>query len=151
MKTIQLHDFSRELWNIQNKTITQQKKAVVRAIERSIPDLVAASPVDTGMYAQSWDMTVDEVSATLGNYAPYAGIIEHGARPHKPPIGSLLAWAKRVLQSSSQPPKYESKVWALAISVQKKIEERGQEPKHILENMIPKIIERIKEELKRGS
>ena len=110
--------------------------------------LAAASPVDTGMYAASWDMTVEERSVIMGNYAPYAGIIEHGARPHRPPIGPLLAWAKRVTQSSSQPPDYDRHVWALAMAVQKKIEREGQAPKHVMENLIPAIIENIKEELR---
>ncbi len=149
MRTVDLADFSKELGDFSKITLAAQRKAVISGIQQSIPDLVAASPVDTGLYAQSWDMTYDEKSAVLGNYAPYAGVIEHGARPHKVPIGPLLAWAKRVTGSGSQPPDYDKQVWALAIGVQKKIMEKGQAPHHILENMIPTIIENIRQELKR--
>ena len=150
-KTVRLEDFSKELGKWATASLETKKKAVIAGIARSIPDLVAASPVDTGLYAASWGMTVQEMSVTLGNYAPYAGVIEDGARPHRPPLGPLLAWAKRVLQSSAQPEnnyKDDKRVWALAIYVQKKIEEQGSDPRHILENMIPQIIENIREELR---
>jgi hypothetical protein len=149
-RVVDLEDFSRTLGDYSTRHLKDRKRAVMAGIAKSIPDLVAASPVDTGLYAQSWMMTETETSAIIGNSAPYAGIIEYGARPHKPPLGPLLAWAKRVTGSSSQPPDYEPHVWAIAIAVQKKIEEQGQQPKHILENMIPKIISNIREELKRG-
>ena len=144
-----LSDFSKELGKFGELSLEKKRKAVASGIAQSIPDLVAASPVDTGLYAASWDMTVLEKSVILGNYAPYAGVIEYGARPFTPPLGPLLAWAKRVTGSSSQPPNYDSHVWALAKHVQKKISEQGMQPRHIMENMIPTIIENIKMELKR--
>ena len=147
MKSVDLNKFSSELGKFAKASIKQKREAVARGLARSIPDLVAASPVDTGLYAASWGMTMTETAGILGNHAPYAGVIEYGARPFTPPIGPLLAWAKRVLSDDSQPPKYSSRVWALAKSVQKKIEEQGMMPKHILENMIPTIIENIKLEM----
>jgi hypothetical protein len=149
-KIVDLNKFSKELGDFSNASLAIKRKAVIAGIARSIPDLVAASPVDTGAYAASWDMTVLEKSVLLGNYAPYAGVIEYGSRPHTMPIGPLLSWAKRVTGSSSQPPNYEAKVWALAKYVQKKIADKGQEPKHIMLNMIPAIIANIKEELERA-
>lgn len=147
MKSVKLEDFSKELGKFASLSIKQKRQAVARGLSRSIPDLVAASPVDTGLYAASWAMNMTETSGIIGNYAPYAGVIEYGARPFTPPIGPLLAWAKRVLQDDSQPPNYSSHVWALAKAVQKKIADKGMMPKHILENMIPTIIENIKLEM----
>lgn len=148
MIRVSLEKFSKELGDFATYSLAAQKKAVVSGLMRSIPDLVAASPVDTGLYASSWDVTADEARAILGNYAPYAGIIERGARPFTPPLGPLLAWAKRVLGDSSRPPKYSPQVWALAVHTQKKIEAEGMAPRHVLENMLPKIFENIREELK---
>lgn len=155
MRTVNLADFSKELGDFAKASIQKKREAVAKGLAKSIPDLVAASPVDTGLYAASWDFTVGERSAVIGNYAPYAGVIEYGARPFVPPIGPLLAWAKRVLSGThvdtGQPEtNYSPEVWALAKAVQKKIAARGMEPKHILENMIPKIIENIREEMTRG-
>lgn len=162
-KVVDLKNFAKELGVWSDNAIKDLRDATARGVSRSIPDLVAASPVDTGLYAQSWDMSVEETAVILGNYAPYAGVIEYGARPFTPPIGPLLQWAKRVLQSKSQPLNkqdvessgknslsgYDSDVWALAISVQKKIQERGIPPRHIMENAIPGIMKRIKEEMEK--
>ena len=160
MKRVNLDNFAKELKDWANLSLAQKRKAVVSGVAKSIPDLVAASPVDTGLYAASWDFTVQENSVILGNYAPYAGVIEYGTRPFTPPITPLLQWAKRVLSGSTtaqgktintgQPESdYSPEVWALAKGVQKKISIYGMRPRHIMENAIPQIIENIKEELKR--
>ena len=150
MKTIDLSKFSDELGKFYGRTQEETRKAMRRGLERSMADLAQMSPVDTGLYASSWDFRMDEKSAIIGNYAPYAGIVEDGARPFTPPIAPLLRWAKRVLKSPSQPPDFEPKVWALAKYTQKKIEKFGIAPRHVLENALPKIIENIRIELKHG-
>lgn len=146
-KQVQLKHFSREISEFSKATLHDQQAAVANALAHSIPRLVAASPVDTGLYAQSWDFTIDEHSAILGNYAPYAAVIEWGARPFTPPLAPLLAWAKRVLKDPSQPPDYSPRVWALAVGVRNKIAAHGMKPQHILENMIPSILEEVRKEL----
>lgn len=148
-KTVKLSEFPREIREFSERTLEDQKKATIRGIARSLPELVAASPVDTGLYAQSWHFSVEETKAIIGNYAPYAPMIEFGTRPFTPPIAPLLAWAKRVLQDGSQPPDYSPRVWALARGVQNKIAAQGLKPRHILTNMVPKIIDNIKEELRK--
>lgn len=148
-KVVKLKDLSKELEEFGKTSIEKQKAAVSSGMLRSLPDLVKASPVDTGLYAQSWGFTVLEKVAILGNTAPHAPIIERGARPFVPPIGPLLRWAKRVLKDSSQPPNFSPEVWALAKGTQKKIADRGMEPKHVLEKNIPTIIENIRKEFER--
>ncbi len=148
-KSVSLDNLAKELGAYSESQIKNLKQATLLGIAKSIPDLVEKSPVDTGLYAQSWDFTETEFGAVVGNYAPHAAIIEHGARPFTPPLGPLLAWAKRVLKDASQPPDYSKEVWGLAIGTQKKIASQGMAPKHILENTIPKIIENIKEEYMR--
>lgn len=159
-RRVNLEDFADELGDFGQYSVKAVKRAIVRGIARSIPDLVENSPVDTGLYAQSWDFHATEFGAIVGNYAPYAGVIEHGARPFKPPLPPLLAWAKRVLtgQHNAQGEKiqtgqpetdYAPEVWALAIHTQKKIEAEGMMPHHILENEIPRIIDNIRLELER--
>lgn len=147
VRNIKLSELSKELGNFADKSFEQQKTAVVRGLYRSLPDLVKSSPVDTGLYAQSWDVKHDNNGAQIGNYAPHAPIIEFGARPFTPPLAPLLSWAKRVLGDESQPPNYSDRVWALAKYTQKKIAQVGMEPKHILENAIPGILENIKAEM----
>lgn len=146
-KTVKLKNFAREIENFGKARLEKQQAAVVGGLIDSLPTLVENSPVDTGEYAASWDFTVDEKSAILGNFAPHAPIIETGARPFTPPIGPLLAWAKRVLRDPSQPPDYSSEVWGLAIGTQKKIQEEGMKPRKVLEKTLPLIIENIRREL----
>lgn len=145
--TVKLNEFSKIIKEMPGKSLEQVKRGTVSGVAKSIPDLVEASPVDTGLYAQSWNFTADEQAVVLGNFAPYASIIEEGARPFRPPIEPLLAWAKRVLKDSSQPPNYSAEVRQLAYGVQRKIAERGMAPRKILENMLPQIIENIKREI----
>jgi len=149
-KTIQLENFAQEIKAFSKATIEQQRRAVMNGVVRSVPDLVANSPVDTGQYVASWDFDVDEKRAILGNFAPHAPIIERGARPFRPPLGPLLAWAKRVLKDPSQPPDYSNEVWNLAVGTRNKIEKEGMQPRNVLENQIPMIIANIREELERG-
>lgn len=145
-KVVNLKDLAKELEGFSEAHIKQLKQATALGVAKSIPYLVEASPIDTGQYANSWSFTADEESVILGNFAPHAPMIEYGARPFKPPMGPLLAWAKRVLRDSSQPPNYSSEVWRLAKGTQKKIEKYGMKPRHIMQNELPHIIERIKQE-----
>lgn len=160
MKVVKLDDFPGVLKEFTRLSIAKKKEAVTRGIVKSISDLVAASPVDTGLYAASWDFTVTEKSVILGNHAPYAGVIEYGARPFTPPLAPLLAWAKRVLTGqvdengdkieTGQPESgYSPEVRALAIATQRKIAQFGMAPRHVLENAIPGIIENIRQELRK--
>ncbi len=148
-KVIAIKDLSKELKAFGKKSVEEYRKATVNGIARSMDDLVTNSPVDTGLYASSWDLSVEEKQVLLGNFAPHAAIIEFGARPFKPPLGPLLSWAKRVLGDSSQAPNYSNAVWGLAIGTQKKIERLGMEPRHVLENAIPGILSNIVEELQK--
>lgn len=148
-KTVVLSDFAKELGKFSEKHLDDLRKATTLGVVKSLPDLVEASPVDTGLYAQSWQFSELETSLILGNTAPHASIIERGARPFRPPLTPLLAWAKRVLQDPSQPPDYSSRVWALAIGTRNKIEREGIQPRHVLEKAIPMIIENIRQEMKK--
>jgi hypothetical protein len=145
-KTVRLKDFAKELGDFTKGSLDDQRAAALDGIAMSIPHLVETSPVDTGLYAQSWQFKKEEWGAVIGNTAPHAPIIEDGARPFTPPIAPLLAWAKRVLQDSSQPPNYSARVKALAYATRLKIQRYGMAPRKILENAIPQIIENIRKE-----
>jgi len=71
MRQVELKDFSKVLEEFSEKHISELRKGVVSGIAKSIPDLVRASPVDTGLYAQSWDFTSDEEKAVLCTACPH--------------------------------------------------------------------------------
>jgi len=143
-KVVPLNKFAEELKDYSEKNITAYKQVVVEALTDEMANIVAASPVDTGLYAQAWSMEVDEKRALLGNTAPYAAMIEFGTRPFTPPIKPLLQWARRVLKKAE----VDSECWALAKGVQQKIAEEGLAPKHILGDAIDRIIIDIRKKMK---
>lgn len=150
VKTVSLKDLGKEIKAFSEHAIHEQKQAVVLGLAKSLPGLAERSPVDTGHYASSWDMTWNEKQALIGNTAPHAPIIEFGARPFNPPIKPLLAWAKRVLNDPSQPPQYSPRVRALAYGTAAKIRERGiQPPRLVLTNAFDLFIRNIVSELER--
>jgi hypothetical protein len=148
VQNVSIQELAKELGKTMDKNrINEFKTAVSVGCYRSLPYMAKVSPVDTGLYAQSWAIDSDETSVILGNTAPHSPMIEFGTRPFKPPIGPLLAWAKRVLQDPSQPPNYSNDVWQLAVGVQRKIEREGMKPRSVLKNALPQIIENIKAEM----
>lgn len=145
-KVVPLNKFAAELNKYAEKDIKKYKASVIDALYKNLVVLVKNSPVDTGLYAQSWDLIVTEKNALLGNYAPHAAIIEFGARPFTPPLKPLLEWARRVLKKSE----YTSEVWALAKYTQNKISEQGMQPKHILTDALDKIVNDIRMNLRKN-
>lgn len=143
-KVVRLDKFSDELKKYSQKSIKVYKQTVIETLADNISYLVANSPVDTGLFAQSWSMEVTEKEAVIGNFAPHAPIIEFGARPFTPPIGPLLEWARRVLKQ----PEINDHCWALATYTQNKISEEGMEPKNILGDALDKITGEIRDKLK---
>lgn len=143
-KVVPLNQFSKELEKYAEKSIETYRQTVVETLTEHMRVLIQNSPVDTGLFAQSWNLEVDEKRAILGNFAPHAPIIEFGARPFTPPIAPLLEWARRVLQQ----PEVNSHCWALAKYTQQKISEKGMEPKRILGDAIDEIISELQVKLK---
>lgn len=149
-KRVSLKDFAnKELPQLAQRSLEEQRRIVINAILQALPEIVKASPVDTGLYAQSWGHKVGPNSVTVGNSAPHAPVIELGARPFTPPLAPLLAWAKRVLKDPSQPPNYSSQVFALARYTQRKIAAEGMAPKHVMEKGVDIIIQNIERALRK--
>ena len=133
-----------------SKYLKENKKyvfeEVLDACLESIPEFTARSPVDTGLYASSWEVEPERYEAVFfGNTAPYAAVIEHGARPFEAPIKPLLEWAARKLQREISDPEVRRLAWG----VKKKFEREGMKPLHIMskgvdEVLIPNILGRLK-------
>lgn len=149
VRTVKLSEFSKVFGEESKLRMEEQRKAVVQGIVDSLPEIIKGSPVDTGLYAQSWALLEEEEKIIFGNTAPHAPVIELGARPFRPPLPPLLAWAKRVLGDGSQPPDYSDRVWALAVYTQQKIEREGMRPRFVMQDAIPMILKNIAEALKR--
>lgn len=63
---------------------------------RTMRLVVQDSPVDQGEYKSAWEIRrTTGGHPHLANDAPYAGVIELGARPHWPPFAPIYEWALR--------------------------------------------------------
>jgi hypothetical protein len=74
------------------------KKAIFSAMHRGRSYIVGRTPVDRGILRNAWKVVSTADGAELLNDAPYAGIMERGARPFKiskAGLEALTGWVKR--------------------------------------------------------
>jgi hypothetical protein len=80
-------------------------RGIRNGVRRGRALLVIRTPKDTGMLKASWrdnthraDAAMGRVAAEIFNEAPYAGIVESGARPHPVSaegVAAITRWAQR--------------------------------------------------------
>jgi hypothetical protein len=144
----------------------EQAHAIARGIRRAkvrgIGVLKANTPKnDTGLLKNAWIVTESGVQ----NTAPYAGIIERGARPHmmnREGIAALTEWVRRkglvvrmvksgpvskarrlTKTEASADRDVQSIVWAIV----GKLKKEGQEGTFYIENSLPRLTEILEEEI----
>ncbi|MCC6546225.1 hypothetical protein IT570_03565 [Candidatus Sumerlaeota bacterium] len=55
----------------------------------------SADFADLGTFMQAWQVSETESGALLTNFAPHAGVVEEGSRPHWPPFFPMLDYLAR--------------------------------------------------------
>lgn len=127
--------------------------AAVGAAHRFKARLVARTDelgiTDTGIFKNAWRVAtgIGNALAEVYNDAPYAGILELGARPHKVSAEAREAikrWAMRKLQLEEA--EAEHAAWAIA----KKIEAEGVKPHYIVRDLLRTAQRYLREEMKRA-
>lgn len=123
---------------------------------------------DTGHYKNAWKVQKTGRGASVVNDAPYAGIIEMGARPHKVSkagIEAIAKWVERKLLVA-QGPVHEKKsasgritrknpsvdksgAMSIAYAIAKKIEREGVKGRFIARDALPLATKYYGEELQR--
>ena len=139
-----------------------QRLASIDSANETLRQVVQTSPVDQGAYKASWEVKMPSSGrpTMLINDAPYAGVIEAGARPHWAPLEPLIEWARRKAGDLSlaglvaiRPANFtksgrfrgqaglddsdSAAIEAFARGVQLKIAAKGQAPKWIMRNQLP--------------
>lgn len=135
------------------------RKGALRAAHRGRTHLVSVSPVDQGAFKSAWRVARDaEGYPMITNDAPYAGVIERGARPHpvsREGIENIKEWVKRKVLGGLTLAKYsaqqgrkvkrgsgsvswvdreaESIAWAIAA----KLKKEGQKGLYLVQNAVP--------------
>lgn len=133
---VDINDLPGEL----KKREAELKKAIGRGIRNGVRRgrslLVHRTPKDMGLLKASWRDTtarsLDSVVTEIFNDAPYAGIVEEGARPHGVNAAGRLAlteWAERHFPGLD-PKAIKSIVFAII----EKLRVEGQKPTHFVRN-----------------
>lgn len=150
MATFQLdmRQFARDLERRVKEIPKEIKKGVVEGARKGKRTLQAANPRDTSKMADDWSVDVDEgekIAVTIKNDAPYAGIVEVGARPHgvnAEGLESIRQWAIRKLGVTQE--EAEQVAWAVAA----KLKARGQKPTYFVKNNLENITKETAVEVK---
>lgn len=125
------------------------RKAIDAAVRRSAhygaAFLARKTPVDRGELKNAWRVSPPGVTpVTITNSAPYAGIVERGARPHavsREGIEAITGWARRKLGLP------EDEARGVAFAIAQKLKERGQEPTYFVRGSLETMSQHLRREL----
>jgi hypothetical protein len=114
--------------------------------------LVRLTPKDRGQLKAGWRSRgfpegKTEV-ARVSNDAPYAGVVELGARPHQMSMEgrvALAGWVRRHFPGMS-----EAEVWSMVQGIANKIANEGQAPTYFVRNAMPDLTRLAEMEIKRA-
>lgn len=135
-----------------DKTIrAEQKRAMLEAAALGAELLAKEAPVDTGRLKQSFRVRTHGVSGhpEIVADAPYAGVIEAGARPHWMPLRPLIGWVRRhrgLFNLTRRPPKRHRRtgrfqadagIVGIARAIQLKIARVGTKPRWFVRKTLP--------------
>lgn len=129
----------------------QALRGVVRVMQTI--EATPNKPVDTGYYRHSISADLDDDGADVGSDAPYAAVIEYGARPFWPPFEPIYRWvlrkfrvrfneqAKAVRGASKEAKAHAREVEAakIARAIQRAIAVRGLQPKFVFQRATAKM------------
>ena len=125
------------------------RKGSYMAAQRGRSLLVRRTPVDRGLLKASWRAKrgSGKELATIENDAPYAGIVEFGARPH--PVSregqaAIALWAKRKFGLD------EAEAKQVAYLIARRIRRRGQKPTYFVRDSLDEILVFYNKEIERA-
>ena len=134
MKRVDIHDFPRVLGQDMRRLNEKLKDAAYLAALKNVNVVAEKSPVDTGFYKASHVAQKTSNGAKVTNTAPYAGVLEAGARRHgvsAEGIERLAQWALRkgIAQNKEQ-------ALQIAIGKARKLAMYGEKPRWIYKNSL---------------
>lgn len=129
---------------LEKQRIAQARAALPLAAREGETVLRSAAPKSSGALKKS----IRAQGPTITIDAPHVLYVEHGARPHMPPIAPLIAWVKRnrgKLGLKGSRPGRDAKgkftaspaVVAAAWAIAKKIEREGIKPTFFIRRSLP--------------
>lgn len=147
-------------------------RAIFSALQRGKAYIVGKTPVDRGILRNAWRVVqLSGGGAELVNDAPYAGIMERGARPFKTSGAGILAlkgWVMRMFKSGRMIPNgarssiktgktrlpkkadLETQAEGIAFAIAKKFERVGMKGKRFVWQALPQLAQLMEEEIQRS-
>jgi hypothetical protein len=120
---ISARDLGRRFREVEQRRPEELRDAIRRAAAAGAEALAHVAPVGiTGQFKSKLRAIPTEHGAVIQDDAPYAGIIELGARPHWAPVQPLYEWFKYKLGLDSK------EGWHAAYAFQRKLAREGQRP-----------------------
>lgn len=158
VRTVTADQLSAELKAHQEEQFEAGRRGAFRAALRGVRIVAENTPVDEGIARAGWQAQLTQDGAELFNDVPYAGVLEAGSRPHRPPLRPILEWvvrkfgldlsndqgARRSFEDLGDVP---SETMAIAMAVVNKIAREGTKPHWMVKNSLPKLREMLKEEV----
>ncbi len=112
-------------------------RGILAGAERGRRVLVARTPEDQGLMQKSWEVLPQPGGgAVLRNDAPYAGVVEAGARPHpvsREGVENIRGWVERKLGLADR--EAESATWGIV----NKLRRVGQKPTYFVRKSLPEL------------
>jgi hypothetical protein len=138
-------DLARRFREIEEK----RPEAIVRAIRNAATAgaeaLATVAPVGvSGQFKTKLRAENHEHGAAIVDDAPYAGIIELGARPHWAPLRPLFEWFRYKLALA------DNDAWRAAHALQQRIASVGQKPTYFFRKRLRVLRKILREEVERA-
>lgn len=142
-----------ELKARQRKTTEMLSRGIRRSVMRSVTLLQRITPVDRGMMKNAWRSRGGAPSKSgvaqfeIVNDAPYAGIVERGARPHnvnREGIEAITLWVTRHFPGAESK-EIQKIVWAIVY----KLKTKGQKPTFFVRDSLDQLNAILKENVEK--
>jgi hypothetical protein len=160
MRTVEASQLGAKFRALQEEIEAAGRQGAFRAALRGVRVVAEDTPVDEGVARAGWQVQRTPDGAELFNDVPYAGILEAGSRPHRPPLRPILEWvvrkfgldlnndggSRRSFESLDDVPR---NTMALAMAVVQKIEDEGTEAHWMVKNNLDELAELLDQETER--
>lgn len=121
------------------RRVDRVKAALVEAAVAGAEVVADAAPADVGVLRRSVHAEETAKGAEIIIDAPHAAAVEHGSRPHFPPLAPLIEWATRHAGMFGLSKDWEHAVEDLARAIAAHIGRYGTQPRWFVRNSMPRL------------
>jgi hypothetical protein len=120
--------------------INFDERDILEYLAKNLRDMIIENMREFDVYSKellkAFDVRVEDGGIVIEIDEPLV-FVEFGTRSHVPPLEPLVKWAKRKFRVK------DNEAFAIAKAVQKKISEKGTEPKPVIRTAIYRFIDEL--------